>query len=104
MQNRQTCSSKEAVISATTAQNSMFLQMPGVESQMSEALVGAAIHQQSLSGDEAGALRGEPHDGISDLLRLGNAAHRSVGGPAFVDVLFRDSARQRACGREFFQA
>src|SRR5574341_906088 len=68
-----------------------------------ESLVDPAVHQDRLPGDVGGAVGGQPHDGVGDLLRPPQAAQGNVGGPALVDLLLADAGGQGARARQLVQ-
>src|SRR5947209_6983073 len=64
---------------------------PAVARRLDSCRTGAAVHVQRLPGAEAGSVRGEEQDAVSDLLRLTEPA----GGVRLRDRLGIDSVPLR---------
>src|SRR3954467_6902079 len=69
-----------------------------------QALVGAAIDENGLAGDEGSAFGGEPHNGVGDLVGAADASERGAGTPTGENLFLAPAGTLAIRGSEFFQA
>src|ERR1700679_1730 len=69
-----------------------------------EALICAAVHDQSLPSDVGSTFAGKPNDSISDLVRLTHALESGFGAKALEHFFVGDAGCLCARSRELLQA
>src|SRR5581483_3778032 len=69
-----------------------------------QALVGTAIDQDVLSGNERSSFRGQPHDGVGHLLRFSDPFQCRIGRPRIEDLSFSLSRRGGPRLRQLLQS